>query len=236
MLHRAAGISALIAAALAVTIAMAGCASGGTVTDPIVEQTPRGILVPTPGSTISALVVKGSDTVLHAHLLTPASLPAGWNQDPDTAEVGVGVGAESGCPEITDPAYNGLPLRAEAAFTHGSGLRGLTDTLTYGSTGEVDAAWASYVQAMASCRHVALQVRGQTLQTVLSPVPFVRSGDAVDAREAVTTVGPKVSVYFVVTRVGDLLVAVTYSGWGTPSTATVQQYVESALSVAAGIR
>ena len=144
MLHRAAGISALIATALAP--AMAGCASGGTVTDPIKEQTPRDTLVPTPGSTISALIVKGSDTVLHAHLLTPAAL------------------------------------------------------------------------------------------TVLSPVPFVRSGDAVDAREAVTTVGRKASVYFVVARVGDLLVAVTYSGWGTPSTATVQQYVESALSVAAGIR
>ena len=228
MPHRAAPVSAVrasaVAAALAaIAIGIAGCTSGGTIVNPIVRDSPLPIMLPSPGSSASARIVESSDAVLQEHLLTLSDLPTGWKQGP-----GAAIAGDSTCTAISDPAYNRLPLHAEAEFTSGSGLEGLTEILAYGSTPEVDAAWTSYVQAMASCGRLTMRLAGQTLQLTLTQVRFPRTGDVMDAREGVNAQGRKASFYFVVTRKGDLVEAVTYSGWGTASMSEIQRFVEGA--------
>lgn len=202
--------------AAAATLALAGCSSG--VSHPIVGLSPMHILVPSPGGSASALIVESSDSVLRAHLLTPADLPSGWKSAASADAV-----VDASCDAISDPAYNRLPLHVEAAFTAASGMPKLAETLAYGSTAEVDDAWSAYDQAMNSC--------GQ-----LTKLPFPRTGNPVDAWQAVTTVGRLASTTFVLTRKGDLLEAVTYSDSGKPSPSEVQDYVERADVASAGIR
>jgi hypothetical protein len=137
---------------------------------------------------------------------------------------------------MSDPAYRRLPLHAEADFTSSSSLPSLTETLAYGSTAQVDAAWTSYVQTIASCGHLTMRLAGQTRPLVLTRMPFPRTGDATDARQAVTSEGPTASIYLVVIRKGDLLASVTYSDWGTPSTSEVLRFVEDADAMTADIR
>jgi hypothetical protein len=217
----------------AIVFAIAGCSIGGPVTHPLMKETPLAILVPSPSSIASARIVESSDTVLQAHLLTLADLPSGWQH---ATAAGVSAAGDSGCPAISDPATRSLPLHAEADFTTSAGLPSLTEILAYGSTAQVDAAWTSYVQAIASCGHVTMRLAGQTLPLVLSQMPFPRIDAATDARQAVTTEGRKASVCLIVFRKGNLLVSVTYADWGTPSTSSIQRFVEAADSTTSEIR
>jgi hypothetical protein len=224
------GVSAVATAAT--LIAIAGCSSGGPVSrPPIVEESPLEILVPSPGSSASARIVESSDTVLQSHLLTLSGLSAGWKQSAD-----IDTGVDSSCAAISNPAYDALPLHAEAGFTSSSSLPRLTETLAYGSTAEVDAAWTSYERAIAACDHFTMRLAGETAQLSLTPMPFPRTGGPLDARQAVTTQGRTASFYVVVIRTGNLLDAVTYADWGTPSTSQVRQFVEGASAATAGLR
>lgn len=113
------------------------------------------------------------------------------------------IGLDSSCAAISDPAY--------------------------GSTAEVDAAWTGYVRAMASCGHITIQLAGRTVQSNLLPMPMLRTGNAMDARQAVTTAqGRTASFCFVVIRTGNLLDALTYSDWGTPNTSEVERFASGA--------
>jgi hypothetical protein len=226
MPYRAVG--AVTVAAAVITIA--GCSSGGTVVHPIVQESQITILVPSPGSSTSEKVVESSDTVLRARLLTLSDLPTGFKQDTDT-----GADTDSNCQAIREPAYSRLPLRAEAGFMSSSGSS-LTETLTYGSTAQVDAAWTDYVRTIASCDHFTMRLAGQTLPLTLTQMPLPRAGDAMDARQAVTTDGRTASVYLVLIRKGNLLESVTYASWGTPNTSEVQRLVGKADSTTADIR
>ena len=210
-------------AVLAAVTAIAGCSGLGTVTHPIVKAGPVRILVPSPGSSISTTIAEGSDSVLRADLLTLSDLPPGWKHT-----TGAVPRIDSNCEAISDPAYRRLPLRAEAAFTTGASLPSLTETLSYGTTAQVDTAWTDYVRTMASCGHLTMRLAGRTLPMVLTQVSFPRTGDATDARKAVSTAGRGASVYLVVTRRGNLLESVTYADQGTPSMSEVQRIVEGA--------
>jgi hypothetical protein len=232
--HRAVGVSTVAAAVFmaAVAITITGCSSGGPVVhDPIVRDSPVEILVPSPSSSASAKIVESSDTVLQAHLLTLSDLPAGWKQDTDTS-----ADNDSSCTAISDPAYSHLPLQAKAHFTSGASMPSLTETLAYGSTAQVDAAWTDYAQAITSCGHLTMRLAGQTLSLTLTQMPYPRTGNPTDARQAVTTEGRTASIYFVVIRKGNLLESVTYSDWGTPSVSEAQRFAEAADAATAEIR
>jgi hypothetical protein len=238
MPRRAAGVRAVTAAAVviatATAAAAAGCSGDGPVTHPIVRASPITILVPSPGSSASAQIVESSDTVLQAHLLKLTDLPAGWRNG-TAAGIGAGAAGGSNCEAISDPAYRHLPLHAEADFASGSSLPSVTETLAYGSAAQVDGAWTSYVQAMASCGHFAMRLAGQTLSLTLTQIPFPRTGDATDARQAVTTEGRTASITFVLIHKGNLLESVTYADWGTPNTTQAQRLAEEAAAKTADI-
>lgn len=204
------------AASAALAVALTGCSSG--VSHPIVGVSPKHILLPSPGSSASALIVESSDTVLRTHLLTLADLPSGWKNVTGAAGI-----VDAGCEGISDPAYNRLPLHVEAEFATSSGAPRLTETLAYGTTAQVDAAWSDYEQGVDSCDH-------------LTQMSFPRTGDATDARQVVTTQGRPASTFFVLIRKGNLLEALAYSDPGTPSTSEVQRLVERADAATAEIR
>lgn len=237
MPHRAVGVGA---AAIAVLATIAGCARGGTVTHPIMTQSPVTILAPSPGSSISARIETSSDSVLTAHLLTLSDLPTGWQRshssDGSTDGSGDGLSDAVGCTALSDPAYARLPLHAQADFTSGSSLPRLTETLAYGNTAEVDAAWVGYVRAVANCTQVALHLDGQSRELTVTQMTLPKTDEATDARQAVTTEGRAASVCVVVFRKGNLLTAVTYAAWGKPDAAEVQQLVAAADSATSDIR
>lgn len=220
-------VSVLAAGALL----LAGCTGSGPVSHPIVGISPLRILVPTPGSSISAMIVKSSDTVLRARLLTFSDLPAGWKND-----TAADAALDSSCKAISDPAFDALPLHVEADFTSGSGLPKMTETLAYGSTYEVDIAWRNYETAISACDQLTVRLAGQRLPMALAQTPFPRSGNEIDARRATTTSGRTASVYLVLIRKGDLLESVTYADWGTPNESDVQRFVEGAAANTADIK
>ncbi|WP_157435628.1 hypothetical protein [Actinospica robiniae] len=193
---------------------------------------PLRILVPSPGSSKSAEIVQSSDTVLRAHLITLSDLPAGWKES-----TSAGTDLDASCKAISDPAFDALPLHAEADFTADSGsMPILAETLAYGGTDEVDAAWKKYVTPVSACEHLTMRLTGQTHQMVLAQTSLPRSGDASDARRALSTSGRSASVYLVLIRRGDLLESVTYAAWGTPSASDVQRLVETAAVNTAELR
>ncbi|MHA6763337.1 hypothetical protein [Streptacidiphilus sp. PAMC 29251] len=218
VLSRAVAACAVVSAVTAI----AGCSRLGTVTHPIVKASPVRISVPSPGSSLSAMIVEGEDTVLRADLLTLSDLPPGWKHATGGARI------DSHCEAVSDPAYRRLPLQAEAAFTSGSSLPSLMETLSYGTTAQVDAAWTDYVRTMASCGYLTVRLVGRTLPLLLTQVSFPRAGDATDARKAVSTAGRGATVYLVVTRKGNLLESVTYADQGTPSMSEIERIVEGA--------
>ena len=216
----------------AAVVVLAGCSSNGHVSHPIVGVSPLRILVPSPNSSKSAEIVRSSDTVLQAHLITLSDLPAGWKNG--TSD---GTDLEASCNAISDPAFDALPLHAEADFTSASGnVPMLAETLAYGSTDEVDTAWRNYVTAISACDRLTMRLAGQTLPMVLAQTSFPKSGNASDTRRAVTTSGRPASVYLVLIRKGDLLESVTYADWGSPSASDVQRLVELAEADTAELR
>jgi hypothetical protein len=216
----------------AAVLVLGGCSSSGRVSHPIVGVSPLRILVPSPNSSKSAEIVRSSDTVLQAHLLTLSDLPAGWKNG--TSD---GTDLDASCEAISDPAFSALPLHAEADFTSSSGsVPMLAETLAYGSTDEVDTAWKNYVTAISACDPLTIRLAAQTLPMVLAQTSFPKTGNASDARRAVTTSGRPASVYLVLIRKGDLLESVTYADWGTPSTSDARRFVELADADTAELR
>lgn len=236
---------------IAVLATLSGCASGGTVTHPIMTQSPVEILVPSPASSIAARIEESSDSVLKARLLTLSDLPTGWQRsdnsddnDSDGSDSGDGsadssdngLSSAAGCKAVSDPAYTVLPLHAQADFTSGSSLPKLTETLAYGSTSEVDAAWTGYVQDIATCSHVTVQLAGQSRELTITQLALPQTKQATVARQAVTTKGRTASVCLIVFRKGNLLTALTYSAWGPPDASEVRHLVETADSATSDIR
>lgn len=70
----------------------------------------------------------------------------------------------------------------------------------------------------------------------VTQTPFPRTANATDARQAVTTAGRKATIDFVVIHKGDLLEAVTYADWGTPTTSGIQRLVQDADAATEDVR
>ncbi|HEX9040382.1 MAG TPA: alpha/beta hydrolase [Trebonia sp.] len=170
-------------------------------------------------------------SLLSARLLAVGDLPAGWAA---TRVNPSGVQASAPClTGLTTPASSPPgALSATAGFVQGPSIPSLGEALFGGP--QAAQRWTAVNHAMAACRSAVITVGGQRAAVRIRPLAFPRVGTSSTAFQwSFTLSGIQINVDFVAFATKDYPGYISYSGLGTPSTATVLAFADAAAVKAA---
>ena len=123
-------------------------------------------------------------------------------------------------------------LSASAAFVQGPAIPSLGEALFGGP--QAAQRWAAVNHAMAACRSAVITVGGQRAAVRIRPLPLPRVGLSSAAYQwSFTLSGIPISADFVAFATTGYPGYVSYSGLGTPATATVLAFADAAAAKAA---
>jgi hypothetical protein len=231
--------AALAAAALLALGGVAGCGASKSSAKPAAAPAPAASVPPTPSPTPAPPTAAD----LKARVLTQADMPSGFVADDDTSDAdGVMSSTEPDCRSMTDlmnsqghPA--GARAWAEASFSRSQfGPNIATGLAGFASPEAAQELLASVTQAMRSCTKITETDKdGSSYDFLVTPLAFPPAGDASAAIRVVADVDDlPAQVDLVLVRVGDTLLYVADTNFGSADPDLTQQVVTRAVAKAEG--
>lgn len=170
-------------------------------------------------------------SLLSARLLTVSDLPAGWAATPVNPP---GVQTSAPCLSGLSASASSSPgtLSATAGFVQGQAIPSLGEALFGGP--QAAQRWEAVNHAMAACRSATITVGGQRAAVRIRQLAFPRVGISSAVYQwSFTLSGMQISADFVAFATKDYPGYISYSGLGTPATATVLAFAGAAAAKAA---